>query len=89
MKSSISYCEWINVISLRNMALALTFIELDLRSTSSVDNLAQLQFIVVETKKIVKFCCVLRVEYFLLEMVFESDLLFDSHYILIVCRNNI
>ena len=50
MKSSISYCEWINVISLRNMALALTFIELDLRSTSSVDNLAQLQFIVVETK---------------------------------------
>ena len=51
MKSSISYCEWINVISLRNMALALTFIELDLRSTSSVDNLAQLQFIVVETKK--------------------------------------
>ena len=51
MKSGISYCEWINVISLRNMALALTFIELDLRSTSSVDNLAQLQFIVVETKK--------------------------------------
>ena len=50
MKSGISYCEWINVISLRNMALALTFIELDLRSTSSVDNLAQLQFIVVETK---------------------------------------
>ena len=50
MKSSISYCEWINVISLRNMALALTFIELDLRSTSSVDNLAQFQFIVVETK---------------------------------------
>ena len=51
MKSSISYCEWINVISLRNMALAMTFIELDLRSTSYVDNLAQLQFIVVETKK--------------------------------------
>ena len=51
MKSGISYWEWINVISLRNMALALTFIELDLRSTSSVDNLAQLQFIVVETKK--------------------------------------
>ena len=48
--SGISYWEWINVISLRNMALALTFIELDLRSTSSVDNLAQLQFIVVETK---------------------------------------
>ena len=26
--------------------------------------------------------CVLRVEYFLLEMVFEGDLLFASHYIL-------
>ena len=71
------------------MALALTFIELDLRSTSSVDNLAQFQFIVVETKKTVKLCCVLRVEYFLLEMVFESDLLFASHYIFILCRNNI